>query len=236
MKEPFLVLKNAAREGPGLLGEELQECGINYDIVELDHGQSIPLLEGYGALVVLGGPKSANDDNDSMRDELAFIHEAIAQGIPYLGICLGLQTLVKAAGGKVVRSPVEEVGLRDPSGRLFTVELTTEGRADPLFEDLDDSLFVFQLHGETVEMAGGMSRLAEGKFCRNQIVRVGANAYGIQCHFELTSGMLSKWIDEDPDLCKLDGGKLLSDFEAIKDEYTRVGKRLLHNFFKIAGY
>ena len=232
----MLVLKNAAREGPGLLGEILQELGIECDIVELEHGQSIPRLEGYAALVVLGGSDSANDDNDKMRDELFHIHEAITWGLPYLGICLGLQTLVKAAGGKVVRSPIKEVGLRDPGGSLFTIELTEEGRKDPLFEGLDSSFFVFQLHGETIETAGGMSLLAVGKSCRDQIVRVGSNAYGVQCHFELTTEMLGNWIDEDADLLELDGERLRADFEAIKDEYTRVGKRLLHNFLKIAGY
>ncbi len=236
MRKQLLVVKNIAREGPGLLGEVLQERGIEYEVVELDRGQQFPRVENYAALVILGGPSSVKDDNDKMRNELARIREAIAFHLPYLGICLGLQALVKAGGGRVVQSPIKEVGFRDPDGDFFTIELNAEGREDPLFKSLDNSFNVFQLHGETVELAGGMSRLAAGTFCRNQIVRVGSNAYGIQCHFELTPEMFAKWIDEDPDLLELDREGLRADFAAIKDEYTRVGRQLLQNFLKVAGF
>ena len=41
-----------------------------------------------------------------MKNELVFIRKVLEAEIPYLGICLGLQTMVRAAGGKVVKSPV----------------------------------------------------------------------------------------------------------------------------------
>ena len=114
------------------------------------------------------------------------------------GICLGLQTLVKAAGGRIIKSPVRETGFLDPEGSHFTTELTAAGKQDPLFEGLDHSFKVFHLHGETVELTDSITLLSTGKFCRNQIVRVGKNAYGIQCHFELTPEMLETWMNEDP--------------------------------------
>ena len=114
--------------------------------------------------------------------------------------------------------------------------MTEEGETDPLFKGLDHSFNVFHLHGETVELTNDMTLLAVGKFCRNQIVKVGSNAYGIQCHFELTPEMFEIWINEDPDLLMLDNEVLRSDFENIKIKYTRVGRQLFQNFLNIAGY
>jgi GMP synthase (glutamine-hydrolysing) len=226
MEKEILIFKNITREGPGLLEEVLKERGIEYTIVDLDQGQKFPPVENYGAVVVLGGPDSANDENEKMENELARIGEAIAAKIPYLGICLGLQTLVKAAGGKVVKSPIKEVGFIGPDANNFTVELTNNGKQDPLFKGLNETFNVFHLHGETVELTDDMVLLAVGKFCRNQIVRIGENAYGIQCHFELTLEMFETWINEDPDLLQLDKEQLRANFATIQDEYTRVGRQL----------
>lgn len=236
MEKEVLIIKNITREGPGLLEAELKERGIGYTVADLNQGQNFPSIKNYGAIVVLGGPDSANDENDKMENELTRIREAIAAKIPYLGICLGLQTLVKAAGGKVIKSPTKEVGFIDPESNNFTVELTDEGKQDPLFEALDHTFNVFHLHGETVELTDDMMLLAVGKFCRNQIARVDRNAYGIQCHFELTPEMFETWINEDPDLLQLDKEQLRANFETIRDEYTQVGRQLFKNFLKIAGF
>lgn len=229
-------MKNNTREGPGLLEDVIKERNINYSIVDLEQGQSFPSVEKYGAVVVLGGSESANDENEKMKNQLARIREALAARIPYLGVCLGLQTLIKAAGGNVIKSPVKEIGLYGPDGNNFMVQLTEAGKQDALFEDLGDSFDVIHLHGETVELSDEMTLLASGSFCRNQIVKVGPNAYGIQCHFELTAEKFETWLNEDPDLVKLDKKQLLDGFETIRDKYTRVGLRLFTNFLTIAGY
>lgn len=234
--KPILIVKNITREGPGLLEPILKESGIDYTIVDLDQDQSFPKTSQFGAVIVLGGPDSANDQNEKMENELSRIRETIAADIPYLGICLGLQTLVKASGGRVVKSPTKEVGFIDPNGNNFTIELTDEGKQDPLFNDLETPFNVFHLHGETVELVDNMTLLGTGQFCTNQIVRVGDNAYGIQCHFELTPEMFEVWISEDPDLLQLDTAQLRQNFSAIQSEYTKVGQQLLRNFLLIAGY
>lgn len=230
----LLIVQNISREGPGLLEQVLRDENVAFDLVDLDKGQEMPPLDGYKALVVLGGPDSANDDTVKMTAELSRIKEGLDTGLPYLGICLGLQTLVKAAGGKVVPGEVKEVGFIDPDNSQHTVAVTDEGKADPLLAGLPEVLDVFQLHGETVELNPDMTVLATGKFCRNQIVRVAARAYGIQSHFELTPEMLAVWAEQDPDLIPIGKDKLLADFEAIKQSYTRIGQTLLRNFLKIA--
>jgi GMP synthase (glutamine-hydrolysing) len=235
MRKKILIVKNSTSEGLGLLKNVLQEKQIEYSIVDLNKGENFPPLENFKAVVVLGGPDSANDKNEKMQNELAFIRRVIASGTSYLGICLGLQTLVKAGGGKVVKNPVKEIGFIDQDGNDFTVDLTDEGKQDPLFEKLNSTFNVFHLHGETVKLTNDMILLATGKSCRNQIVKLGLNAYGIQCHFELTPEMFETWINEDPDLIQLNKEHLHANFKKIENEYTKTGKQLFRNFLKIAG-
>lgn len=230
----LLIVQNISREGPGLLEQVLQDENVAFDVVDLDKGQEMPALTDYRAVVVLGGPDSANDETTKMTTELARIKEGLDAGIPYLGICLGLQTLVKAAGGKVVPGEVKEVGFLNPDNSQHTVSVTEEGKTDPLLAGLPEELDVFQLHGETVELTPEMTVLATGKFCRNQIVRVADRAYGIQSHFELTPEMLEVWAEQDPDLVPIGNDKLQADFEAIRQSYTQIGQTLLRNFLKIA--
>ena len=162
MEKEILIIKNISREGGGLLEEELKVRNIRHIIIDLNQGGKFPPVENYGAVVVLGSPDSANDENKKMKNQLTCINQTLVAKIPYFGIYLGLQTLIKAAGGQVVKNPIKEVGFIDPEDNFFTVEVT------------DD-----------------MKLLATGKFCRNQIVKVGFNAYGIQCHFELMMMLLT---------------------------------------------
>lgn len=232
----ILIIKNISREGPGILKDLLTEQNISYTLADLGSGEKIPPVGEFAAVVVFGGPDSANDRNAKMENELAKIREIIKENIPYLGICLGLQTLVKAAGGSVVKSPVKETGFLDPDGHTFKVELTEEGKLDPLLDGINDSFEVFHLHGETVEFTKEMSLLARGKLCRNQIVKVGSNAYGIQGHIELTREMLEVWSLKDPDLQEFDRNVLLADFAKIQKKYTSTGSQLFNNFLRIAGF
>lgn len=236
MEKEILIVKNITREGPGLLEVILKDQAIPYTIIDLNKGQDFPQTKNYGAVIVLGGPDSANDENEKMKNELANISAILDAEISFLGICLGFQALVKAAGGQVVKSSMKEVGFKDSSGNNFTIELTKDGKLDPLFEGLEHTFKVFHLHGETVEIADNTFLLATGEFCRNQVVKVGSNAYGIQSHFELTDEMFEKWINEDLELLQLNKDHLRADFRETENEYTKTGKQLFRNFLKIAGY
>jgi len=233
MTKPILIIKNVPRENPGLIEILLKEHSIKYQIVDFDNSTVIESIENYSALIVLGGPGSANDITPKMQNELILIRNALKLHIPYLGICLGLQTLVKAMGGNVVKCQPNEIGFRDPNNKFFKVKLTSTGRTDKLFNNLSEKLTVFQLHGETVQLTPQMTLLATGDFCKNQIVKIGKTAYGIQSHFELTKDLLESLIIEDPDLQKLQARQVRSDFENIKTEYQNNGRQLFYNFLSI---
>jgi GMP synthase (glutamine-hydrolysing) len=236
MNKEILILKNTPRENPGLIEILLNELDLSYQIIDFDHTSVIKPLKNYGSIIVLGGPESANDLTPKMQRELELIKKAVLADVPYLGICLGLQTLVKALGGKVVKCQTNEVGFRDQNGSFFKIKLTQDGKKDKLFNNLPDVFNVFQLHGETVQITSRMTLLGTGDSCKNQIVKFGQKAYGIQFHFELTDDLLESWSREDSDLQKLNADHLRSDFESIKSEYHKIGRQLFLNFLLISGF
>jgi len=235
-KKDILILKNIFREGPGLIEDVLMEHNLKHKIIEPDQITQIKSIENLGALIVLGGPNSANDSDTQMKSELALIRKVINAKIPYLGICLGLQTLVKASGGQVVKGETKEIGFRNHDDEFYKIRLTPQGRRDNLFKNLPDEFTVFQLHGETVKLPSEMILLALGDTCENQIVKIGANAYGIQCHFELKAEMLDLWIEHDEDLQLLDRNKVKSDYQTLHNDYQETGRQLISNFLSIAGF
>ena len=235
-----LIIKNIPHEGPGILKPLLERNGIPYDIIDLDlldleAGTALPDTTHYNAIFVFGGPDSANDRNSKMLSELKMIKQAVENGTPYLGICLGMQVLVKACGGGVEKNHVKEVGVKGPDGNYFTVDIFEGKEDDPLFKGLAGPLKIFHLHDETVSLPAHLELLATGKFCRNQIVKAGNNAYGIQGHFELTYEMFNEWMFTDPDLKSVDGDQIIRDFCDIYEEYRSNGERLFVNFLHIAG-
>ena len=234
MKEKVLIVKNISREGPGLIEFVLKEKDIEFDLVDLDKGDTFPDPTKYSALFVLGGPDSANDQTPKIKNELKKIKEAIDAKILYFGVCLGMQTLVKAAGGEVYKHDIKEVGCRDSEENYFEIDFTNEGKKDSIFKGLKSPLKIFHLHGETVKLNSNMKLLATGKYCRNQVVKVGENAYGFQGHLELTDSMLEEWMTQDLDLKIINAIHLRSDYRAIKNEYQNNSRIILNNFLKIA--
>lgn len=236
MPLPLLVVKNVPHEGPGVFEDILKKEKVAYEVIDLDAGDCWPELKEYGALMVMGGPDSANDNTDKMREEIMQLRKALSLGMPILGVCLGLQTLVKAAGGTVRKNPVKEVGCKDRDRAPYTVLLTADGTHDPLFATCKPELPIFHLHGETVDIAQGMSVLATGKWCANQVVRVAPNAYGIQGHWDVTKESLKEWMQKDADLKALAPERLLADWNEMQILYFDAGRRVFRNFLSIAGF
>ncbi|KQC04592.1 MAG: hypothetical protein APR53_09825 [Methanoculleus sp. SDB] len=229
-----VIIKNAIREGGGLIESVLTDAGIAWDVIDLDAGDPFPAPETYDMVFLLGGSDSATDDTAKMRREREAVAGILREGIPFFGICLGMQVLGLTAGGKVAKSPYPEIGVRDRVGRLFCFTLTADGGRDPLCDGLPTSIPVFQLHGDTIVPARGITVLATGDLCRIQLIKAGTYAYGIQGHLEMTHGMIVRWADEDPDLSALDRDRLIADFTQYEEEYARHARIILKNFIAIA--
>lgn len=230
-----LIVQNASHEGPGLLTEVFDEAKISWKVCDLQRGDSFPSIDNYQAVIVLGGPDSANDITRKMGLQIQRVHDCLQKKVPFLGICLGLQILVRAGGGQVISANEKEIGFCHADGQPFEVLLTSEGLREPLFDGVSGKFPVFQLHGETVVPTPEMTLLGTDRFKQYQILRVGDCAFGFQCHFELTREMLMSWCDLDEDLRKGDLECYLSDWNNLEEVYTQTGKHLIRRFLCLAG-
>ena len=150
-----LVLQHIACEHPGVFCEVMRERGAEPCAVEVDEGEPLPDWREFDAVLAMGGPMGAGDDADHpwLAAERQLVREAVEAGRPFLGVCLGVQLLAAALGARVYAAERPEVGLLD-------VELTAEGRADPLFAGLDDRFVSLQWHGDTFDLPADAVRLA----------------------------------------------------------------------------
>ena len=77
-------------------------------MVRADLGDGYPALSDTGGLVVLGGPMGVHDvvDYPWLLAERELLVEAVEEGIPVLGVCLGAQQLALALGAEVTTGQV----------------------------------------------------------------------------------------------------------------------------------
>ncbi len=162
--------------------------------------------------------------------EQLFIQEVLKKQIPFLGICLGSQLLAKAAGAKVVKSPVKEIG-------WYNVQLTPEGQKDPLFNGFKESEPIYHWHGDMFEIPSEGHLLATAQGCPHQAIKVGANAYGLQFHVEVTDKSIKEWCDE---YCQHDlpgrpehAQNMLNDYVRYEQQFRSQANRLYENFLGI---
>ncbi len=229
-----LIVQNIAAEGPGLLKSSLESLSAEVQVLVRPGAEPIPPPSCYDAVVLMGGPDSANDSGPRMAGLIEFARRAIEGGTPYLGICLGMQVLAKAGGSRVVPAPEKEVGLADARGEPYELILTEEGKACPLFKSVPDRFPVFQLHGETVLPGGDTRLLARGRDGATQAVGVGPRAWGLQCHVEFDHELLDILTTSDPDIAALDKGELMARFEATYPALESLCHKLAANFLRAA--
>ena len=182
-----LVLQHIACEPPGVYEDVLRERGAEIHRVELDEGDPLPDWRTFDAIVAMGGPMSANDDEELpwLAAEKTLIADAARAGMPFWGVCLGVQLLAASLGAHVYPGPSPEVG-------LLPVELTAGGRADSVFAALPEDALTLQWHGDTFDLPDGAVRLASSPAYENQAFRF-ARAYGVQFHLEVSAEMAREW-------------------------------------------
>jgi len=186
----LLVCQHVAYEPLGTLNPLLKDAGFRLRYVNFGrHPDAQPSLEGYGGMVILGGPMNVDDvaGHPHLRTELRLIEDALRAGVPVLGICLGAQLIARALGAPVRPNEEKEIG-------WFDVALTDEARDDRLLAPFEPNERVFQWHGDTFETPRGAVRLAHSQTCANQAFRYGDNVYGLQFHLEVDERMIERWL------------------------------------------
>jgi len=193
----FLVFQHVSHEHPGLLQVCADKRGVRFDIVEFWKSYAIPDISGYDALMIIGGPMGVYEDSaafPSKDDEIAVIKQAIEQKIPVIGFCLGSQLIAHALGARVYPNIRDGKKLKEIG--YYSVELTDDGKGDPLFREFVSPIKVLQWHGDAFDLPAGAVLLAKSPVCA-QAFRHGTNVYGLLFHNEFTPEMVNKQIETD---------------------------------------
>lgn len=233
----LLVLQHIACEHPGVFSEVIRERGVETVAIELDAGEPLPDWREFDAVLAMGGPMGAGDDADHpwLAAERELVRESVEAGRPFLGVCLGVQLLAAALGARVYPADRPEVG-------LLAVELTDEGREDPLFAGIGELPVTLQWHGDTFDLPEGAVRLAGSPMARNQAFRVGERAYGVQFHLEVTREMAREWAaipayraSLENTLGEREGDEFVAAVERRAGELHPPARTLIANWLKLAG-
>ena len=96
------VLQHVPFEGPGSIAAWLAARRADVGCTRLFAGDRLPRAGDIDALIAMGGPMSVNDEDalDWLRPEKQLVRDAVARGIPVLGICLGAQLIASALGAR----------------------------------------------------------------------------------------------------------------------------------------
>jgi GMP synthase (glutamine-hydrolysing) len=218
----------------GLLGERAAAAG--HEVVEWmpGDGERLPArLAELGAVVAFGGGMNVRDAGRMpwLNGEIELLRDALAAGVPVLGICLGSQLLAAAAGAEVRRAPQPEIG-------WFDVELSADGLRDPVLGRLPERFLAYQWHSYGFEVPGGAVELARSAVCP-QAFRLGETAWAVQFHPEVTPEIVREWAldyESDPDAVRLGlepAAHIALAAERLP-EWMALGRRLFDGFLTAA--
>lgn len=191
-RKPVLIVQHARHEHPAAVRRALESQGILTQWIHPYLGEPYPELSEISGMLSLGGPMGANDEANHpwITAEISLMRKCVEASYPIAGICLGGQMMARAMGGKVERNEVHEVG-------WFPIEMTEEGREDPILGVAGSSPMVYHWHGDTFHLPPGAILLARSKACPRQAYRLGEHAYGFQFHPEADHQLVNEWLNTE---------------------------------------
>ena len=154
----------------------IEKTGIPADLI----------LENYSAVIVGGSPfdistppeKKALIQLKIEQDFMRLFEEVVTNDFPFLGACSGNGLLGMYLGTSISTQYAEAVG-------CTMLELTEEGKQDPLLSDFPDQILVLLGHKEACDHTPeGSTLLMTGAACPVQMFRIGRNVYATQFHPE----------------------------------------------------
>lgn len=165
-----------------LIARRIREIGVYCELVSWDIDRQFIADFKPTGIILSGGPESTTEANSPYAQDIVF-----ELGVPVLGICYGLQTMMMQMGGKVTASTEREFG-------YACVDVLQESA---LLKGINDqvagsqgiaSMNVWMSHGDKVtQLAPNFKLVAQTNSCPICIVEHETKPYyGVQFHPEVT--------------------------------------------------
>lgn len=229
----LLVVQHEPDTGAGWWGEWLDEGGLDLDVCHPYDGDDLPPPMAYDGVLVLGGAMGPADDDACpwLTATRALLADAVAAEVPTFGICLGAELLVVACGGEVRR------GAAGPELGVLEIEMLPAAADDRVLSALPARPRVLQWHWEEMAaLPAGAVELASSPDYRHQAFRLGAAAWGVQGHPEVTPEIARTWAREDaPLLVEADRRpeELVADVESHTPELRETWRPVSDAFARV---
>jgi GMP synthase-like glutamine amidotransferase len=162
------------------------------DLVEwLPHESPPPVLDGFEAAIVFGAEAQVDQDEvyPWLRPEKDLVRELLERDTPLLGVCFGSQLIAELAGGQARPAVRPEIG-------WHRVELTADGRTDPLLGFLPARFDSLQYHHYEWTLPPGAVALARSAVCLQAFRLPRRPVWGVQFHPEVTEPDFGEWLDD----------------------------------------
>jgi GMP synthase-like glutamine amidotransferase len=170
------VVEQQADAPAGLLDAWARDRGLEVRTLRAPELEAWPDPGTFAAVAALGSDRSVARSRDGwIADQVAFLRDAHAAGVPVLGICFGAQALAAALGAAVDRAPEPEigwVGLPEADERL----------RGPWFAWHEDAFALPEGAEELARTAAGVHAFRAGR------------SLGVQFHPEVTPAIVDDWI------------------------------------------
>ena len=179
------------------------------------------------AVIVFGGAMHPDEEDAHpwLRDEDGLIRRWIADGTPFLGVCLGGQLLAKASNARVGWAREFEIG-------WHPVRTTEAAADDPIFSRLPPEFVAYQSHYHAFEVPERAVELARNDVC-SQAFRIGDRAWGLQFHPEVSLETIERWLVED-DEPRIDADAIRAESRERIGAWNELGRTLCGAFLDAA--
>ena len=205
-----LVALVSDAEPLGMLEPPLREAGLAIQ-TWYPAAQAPPDgLAGYAGVIAMGGEPDPDEDERLpwLGTERVLLADAVRQGLPVLGVCLGAELLAQPISGAA---------------------------SDPLLGALPERFCSFEWHGFgfTAPPGGVLLASSDG---RPQAFRHGRRAWGVQFHPEVDARIIGGWASGAPGALRAvgrDPERLVAESERQTPAHRRVAGALGRAFAQV---
>lgn len=209
--KPTVIITHLPDRQDGIVRDALEAAGCVVIARNPGDAEALPAAHEIAGVVTLGGRQSATQvaQDPFLTAEVGLLRDAVEQGVPVMGMCLGAQLLAVAAGGSVSYAGHMNAGWPELSVLPAAAE-------DPMFAAFPARLPVLKWHEDIIEMPPQAVELGTTPGRGAALFRVGPCAWGSQAHLELTPSMLIEgWTADPADIAEIEGaGHPIEEFRA----------------------